>query len=203
MMREIEGFILAGGASTRMGRDKAGIEFDGETLARRAFCVLAEFADSVHVVGGNVQGLASLGDVFPSHGGGTRASLIGLHSALFHAGTDWIAVLACDLPFVTAAFFRRLIGIADSEGGGVDAVVPLQPDGRPQPLAALYRRTHCLAAANEMLIENNFRLSEFLTRVSTREVDREIYGDLDNADRFFLNVNTPGDLDAALAALAG
>jgi molybdopterin-guanine dinucleotide biosynthesis protein A len=197
----IEGFVLAGGASTRMGRDKANITFGRETLARRAAGVLGAFAKSVRVVGGAADGLESVRDVAGVGGAGTRASLIGLHSAYFHGRTEWVAVLACDLPFVTSEFFLRLIEIAEREGGGADAVVPVQPDGKPQPLAALYRRTACLSLAQEMLSENNFRLTELLDRISTRLAGPESYSDLRDAGRLFFNVNSPDDLDEAIEML--
>jgi molybdopterin-guanine dinucleotide biosynthesis protein A len=52
-----------------------------------------------------------------------------------------------------------------------------------------------------MLGENNFRLTELLDRISTRLASPESYGDLRDAGRLFFNVNTPDDLDEAIAML--
>ncbi|MEP7213492.1 MAG: molybdenum cofactor guanylyltransferase [Acidobacteriota bacterium] len=197
----IEGFILTGGASSRMGRDKATLPFGETTLAGRAFEVLGHVAVNVRVVGESIGGIPGVADVFFSERAGTRASIIGLHSALFHARTEWAAVLACDLPFVSAEFFRRLAAIAEASGENFDAIVPAQPDGKLQPLAALYRRDECLNAVEAMLSENNFRLTEFLNRVNTHIVPPVDYSDLDKSGRLLFNVNTPEELAAAIEKL--
>ena len=197
----VDGFVLTGGASSRMGRDKATLGFGETTLAGRAFDVLARVAADVRVAGASVDGIADVPDVYFPENAATRASIIGLHSALFHACAEWIAVLACDLPFVSAEFFRLLMNIAETSGENFDAIVPAQADGKFQPLAALYRRDECLGAVEAMLSEDNFRLTEFLERVNTHIVPPSAYSDLDKSEQLFFNVNTPEDLAAAIEKL--
>jgi molybdopterin-guanine dinucleotide biosynthesis protein A len=60
----------------------------------------------------------------------------GLHAAVAYSRSEWALVLACDYPFVTSDLLTLLAGFASKE---CDAVVPVQPDGRLQPLCALYR----------------------------------------------------------------
>ena len=193
----IDGFVLTGGASRRMGRVKAMLPFGDTTLAGRAFDVLDRFAATVRVVGESVDEIPGVPDVFRCADAGTRASLIGLHSALFHARTEWVAVLACDLPFVDERLFQLLLSVA--EGREFDAVIPMQPNGRLQPLTALYKREPCLGVANEMLAANNFRLTDLANRVNIRRVEPDEYAPIDVAGNMFFNINTPDDYAAALA----
>ena len=190
-----DGFILAGGASSRKGSDKANLAFGETTLAGRAFEALNAVAANVYVAGGDAQGFPSVPDVRHQE---SRASLIGLHSALFRAKSTWVAGLACDLPFVSSDLFRRLITIAENTGDRFEAVVPEQADGRLQPLAAIYRREPCLKAVETMLNENELRLTELLRRLRTYIFEPAMYSDLDSGGRLFFNINTRGDLEAAL-----
>jgi molybdopterin-guanine dinucleotide biosynthesis protein A len=105
------------------------------------------------------------------------------------------AVVACDLPFVTADLFERLAAfVAEND---FDAVVPVQPDGRAQPLCAIYKCAACLPPIEEMLRGDDWSLRNFHERINTRFVEFERLRDLPDSDFFFLNVNTPEDYLAA------
>ncbi|MFN6962182.1 MAG: molybdenum cofactor guanylyltransferase [Pyrinomonadaceae bacterium] len=195
-----DGFVLAGGASSRMGVDKSGALIGGETLASRAARILSTVAGRVAVVGA-VAGETTNFEVIPDRdldgaGWPRRASLVGLATALAYAATDWTVVLACDLPLVTPALLERL---ASSGGEAFDAVVPVQPDGRTQPLCALYRRDVCLARADEQLASQNWSLQGLLEGLRVRRVAFAEIADLAGSENFFLNVNTPDDLATARA----
>ena len=104
---EILGVVLAGGASRRLGRDKAVLPWTGTTLAARAAGVLAEACGEAVVAG--PAGLAPAGveavpDLFPG-----RGPLAGLHAGLERAGGRPIFALACDMPFVDVGLVRYLI----------------------------------------------------------------------------------------------
>lgn len=77
--------------------------------------------------------------------------------------------------------------------GDHDAVVPVQPDGRPQPLAALYHVDPCLRRATELIEAGQRRPLDLLQSVNTRWVDFSEIANLDQAQRFFVNINTPDD----------
>src|SRR5829696_8721619 len=127
----MEAFILAGGASRRMGTDKSQLLIERQTFADRIAKTLLAVTASVTLVGGQARAnLPSVADVYPQWG-----ALGGLHAALSACKREWAIVVACDLPFVTAELFSFLAGKRLDH----DAVVPVQQDGRPQPLAALYR----------------------------------------------------------------
>ena len=195
-MNKFEGFILAGGASSRMGRNKADLKLDGKTFPERAAEALSALEPRRIFLIGNFSSenetrvFEVLPDVFKSD---SRAAIIGLHTALFHAETKWIAVLACDLPFASGELFTRLASFVKPE---IDAVVPLQKDQRAQPLCALYRKT-CLPKVEAALASNEWSLKKLLEKFETRFVRFEEICDLPNAENFFFNVNTPADFARA------
>lgn len=205
-MKTVEGFILAGGASSRMGRDKAGLRLQGKTFIEHAAAALAKITGGkISLVGnlpfdrleinfsrGKILEMPVIADLQTKD---AHAALVGLHAALARAESDWAAVIACDLPFVTEELFARLASFTGDENA--DAIVPLQPDGRAQPLCALYRRDRCLPAAENALNGENWKLQNFLRRINTRFIEFDKLADLPNSERFFLNVNTPEDFLAA------
>ena len=79
-----------------------------------------------------------------------------------------------------------------------DAVVPVQQDGRPQPLAALYRVDPCLQRATELIEAGHRRPLDLLEAVKTRWVAFDEIRNLDQAERFFVNINTPEDYHEAI-----
>jgi molybdopterin-guanine dinucleotide biosynthesis protein A len=196
-MIDVEGFILAGGASSRMGADKAGLALGGETLVARASRALAPVAARTSVVssrgGHGGFGLPVVPDVHAGAG-----ALGGLHAALAACRAPWALVVSCDLPFVTPELFARLASFALDEP---EAVAPVQPDGRPQPLCALYAVRACLGVAARLLVEGERRPRALLREVRTRWVSPDELSDLTRAEHFFTNLNTPAEYERAKATL--
>jgi molybdopterin-guanine dinucleotide biosynthesis protein A len=187
MLEEIEGFILVGGASRRMGADKAGLKLGNRSFVERVAEALAAIALNVSVVGADgtqIPHLTVVRDVYPAWG-----ALGGLHGALSACRSSWAAVVACDLPFVTGELFVRLSSLRED----FDAVVPIQTDGRPQPLCALYRREACMPLAAELIAAGERRPRALLQRVLTRWVAPRELEDLPGSGDFFANINTPED----------
>jgi molybdopterin-guanine dinucleotide biosynthesis protein A len=196
-MFEIEGFILAGGASSRMGADKATLTLDGETFVARIARALSSIASRVSVVSARADqcdvGLSVVRDVYTGAG-----ALGGLHAALAACRAPWAAVVSCDLPFVTSELFVRLASFAADDFA---AVAPVQRDGRPQPLCTLYSVRACLPAATQLLDAGELRPRVLLKQLSTRWVAPEELSDLTRAELFFTNVNTPDDYERAKARM--
>ena len=186
---QVQGFILAGGQSRRMGRDKSQLTLENQTFTERITQTLLEVTDSVTIVGSRETNspYASVPDVYPSWG-----ALGGLHGALAACRSEWAIVVACDLPCVTAELFHYLASFRD----GHEAVVPLQPEGRPQPLSSLYRVEPCLERATELIEAGRRRPLDLLELVNTRWVPFSEVRNLAQAEKFFVNINTPDDYDA-------
>lgn len=196
---DIDAFILVGGRSSRMGRDKASLELAGVTLVERAaatimkalgptrITLVAAGPEQVRTIFGHDDSLPFVFDVHP-----TRGPFGAVHSALANAGTEWIFVMACDLPRVTPDFIRALSQHAADD---IDAVAPIQHDGKPQPLCAYYRVVPCLAAAEKTLASNRPTPAAkyLLDQVKAKLVTvAHPSGGADTAD-VLLNVNTPED----------
>jgi molybdopterin-guanine dinucleotide biosynthesis protein A len=169
-----------------MGADKSQLLIDRQTFAERISETLLKVTDSVTIVGRHSEdsSLPSIVDVYPQWG-----ALGGLHAALTACRRDWAIVVACDLPFVTAELFSSLASLRLDH----EAVVPIQPDGRPQPLAALYRVDPCRQRATEMIEAGRRRPLDLLEAVNTRPVSFDVLRNLEQAERFFVNINTPSD----------
>jgi molybdopterin-guanine dinucleotide biosynthesis protein A len=185
-MEQIEAFILAGGASRRMGSDKARLVINGKTFLQQIAETLQHVASNIVVVGQDSQDLAftSVADVHPQWG-----ALGGIHTALTHCKAEWAIIVACDLPFVTAELFKRLSDFRPHH----EAVVPIQSDLVPQPLCGFYKVNPCLDQATQLIGAGKRRPLDLLQNVNTKWVPFSQLEDLHGATKFFVNINTPED----------
>ena len=186
--------IQAGGESKRMGRDKAGALFLGEPLLGRACRRLAGLGDDLFVTTHAPQDWTALGvpchpDVLPG-----RGALGGLYTALLHARQPLVAVVACDMPFASAALLR----LALARLGEADVAL-FESDGGREPLHAVYRRASALPAVRAALEAGLWRVDVWFDTVRVRLLRRSEWEPLDPTGRAFLNVNTPAELAAAEA----
>ena len=187
-MDSIEGFILIGGQSRRMGTDKSQLVLDGQSFVERIAKELGAATSATKVVGNNTAAsqihLPVAPDIYPQWG-----ALGGVHAALSNCSAEWALVVACDFPFVTSELFIRLASLAKD----FDAVAPIQSDGIPQPLCALYRVEPCLGRAEQLIKSGERKPVALLQSVHTRWVSFDELADLERADHFFDNINTPED----------
>jgi molybdopterin-guanine dinucleotide biosynthesis protein A len=206
-MDSIEGFILIGGQSRRMGTDKSRLTLEGESFVDRIAGELSEARLSVTIVGraadlrvttdtllvrkpeletrnSKPETPKIVPDVYPNWG-----ALGGVHTALSNCSAAAALIVACDFPFVTADLFSRLASLAED----FDAVAPIQSDGIPQPLCALYRVEPCLARAEQLIKSGERKPIALLQSVNTRWVSFDELKNLKGADHFFDNINTPED----------
>lgn len=174
-----------------MGTDKSRLLIDGQTFTDRIAASLRQLTDSVTIVGRSPDesSLPAVADVYPHLG-----ALGGIHAALSACDRAWAIIVACDLPFVTAELFQHLANLRLDH----EAVVPVQADGRPQPLAGLYRVDPCRERATELIEAGWRRPLDLLDAVRTRWVAFEEITNLDQAQRFFVNINTPEEYHKAV-----
>jgi molybdopterin-guanine dinucleotide biosynthesis protein A len=181
------GAVMAGGKSSRLGRDKALLTLEGETLLERAVRTLQETTAEQIVVGPPERRDQSrvakvYQDLYPSSG-----PLGGIYTALHFASNPLVLVVACDMPFLNADLLRLLLSLAD----GYDVVLPV-PDGRGEQLHAVYRTT-CQPAIEQQIASGDFKIDRFFDRARVRRVDVEELRQHDPELRSFRNVNTPED----------
>jgi molybdopterin-guanine dinucleotide biosynthesis protein A len=188
--RDVTAFILAGGKSTRMGVDKAFVDYDGRTLLARALDLARSVTSDVRIVG-NTEKFAPFApvveDVFRD-----RGPLGGIHAALRASPTELNVVLAVDIPFVSLAFLQYLIGRA-REAPEATVVVP-RAGGGWQPLCAIYRREFAGAAETGLLAGRN-RIDPLFEVVRTRVIEEQELQDARFSSAIFRNLNTSEELE--------
>src|ERR1051325_680214 len=189
MRGEIEGFILTGGQSRRMGADKSRLLIAGETFVERIARELSSVPLPVKLVGGisAAANLQTVPDVHTQWG-----ALGGVHAALSACSADWALVVACDFPFVTSELFAPLAAARER----FEAVAPIQADGIPQPLCSLYRVEPCLNLAEDLIKSGERKPVALLQSVQTRWLEFSELSRLAGANSFFDNINTPEDYAA-------
>ncbi len=185
--------VQAGGQSRRMGREKALLPFPDRPLIARVVARLAPLAKTVLITTNHPETLAFLGvpcypDVMPGQG-----ALGGLLTALEHAPTALVAVVACDMPFASPALFRRAWEYLHRHPEAA-AAVPRTARGW-QPFHAVYRRDLCLPALKAALNQGERRVARWLETLPPWPVPAE------DDDKAFWNLNTPEDYRRALAFL--
>ncbi len=182
----VGGILLTGGASSRMGHDKALLRIAGEPSARRIAAMLSRVAHPVVEVGPAVSGLASVREE-PPLGGPLVAVACGGRAlrALGHSGPA--LVLACDLPFLTE---RLLSFLAERHGDG--SVVP-SVEGESQPLCARWSAVD-LAVAGALAVAGERSLRSIPWEPSTDRPDESAWSPVASA-RTFADVDSPADLE--------
>jgi molybdopterin-guanine dinucleotide biosynthesis protein A len=194
------GIVLAGGQSRRLGRDKAVEPIGGQPLIRRVIDRISQVTEEVVVVVAD-QGRTlalPLEDwhrvVLDSYPGG--GSLGGIFTGLAAARNQWAIAVACDMPFLNLKLLRRMLALRP----GAEAVVPMV-EGRPEPTHALYSKT-CLPFMEQYLRAGDLKISGFFHEVRVEYISEQEIAALDPGYLSFFNVNTPSDLEKALALVA-
>jgi len=181
--------LLAGGKSTRMGRDKAAVVFEDRPLWERQLATLAALQPRELFISGRPDGpyidcgTELIADLHPGCG-----PLSGLEAACWRMQTPLLCLLAIDLPWMTPAFLERLVKMAIQDGRGI---VPRNGDYF-EPLAAIYPRA-ILSLVGEHLRHGDHSMQ----RLIQRAVDLDlmiVYPLLEDERPLFRNVNAPADL---------
>jgi molybdenum cofactor guanylyltransferase len=184
-------FILAGGKSTRMGRDKVFVSLDGKTLLARALEVARLVTADVRIVGDAAKFGAFapvVEDVFRECG-----PLGGIHAALRASAAELNLMLAVDLPFVSRALLEYLITRARS----ADAIVTVaRAGGRWQPLCAIYRREF-VDVAEKALRQGRYKIDSLFDAPRTQAIEEDELKGRGFSAKMFRNLNTLEELSAA------
>jgi molybdopterin-guanine dinucleotide biosynthesis protein A len=187
---------MAGGRSSRLGRDKALLEVAGETLLARAVRTLAQVCDEVLVVGqaertALVPGVRVVPDERPGIG-----PLGGIATGLRAMTGDRLLAVATDMPLLSLPLLRHLLDLSP----GFDVTIP-RVEGRTQQLHAVYART-CLPVIDAQLARDDFKIDRFFDQVHLRIVDEDEVRRLDPNLRSFRNINTEQDWRDVQALIA-
>ncbi len=187
MMAGIYGYVLAGGESRRMGRDKALMQLDGQPLVLRAVQALRPFVEKVTLLAplGRYEsfGLPVVPDKWAA------GPLAGVCAALYSTQARWNIFLACDLPLVTRNFVEHLTQRVRATD--CDAVVPRTSDGW-QPLSAAYH-ANCQTAFTQALQQGERSIIRLLEHIRVEEITTDQMQSAGVQETELVNVNTPED----------
>src|SRR5258708_19068167 len=181
-------FILAGGKSTRMGTDKAFMEYQGHTLLARALDLGRSVTFEVRIVGSQEKFAAFapvVEDVFRDSG-----PLGGIHAALLASVTELNVMLAVDTPRISTAFLQYLIRQARKAPDA--AVVVPRAGGGWQPLCAVYRPEFSTLAETALRAGRN-RIDPLFAMIRTRVIEEKELEAANFPTGIFCNLNTPGE----------
>jgi len=198
----VGGFVLAGGASRRFGRDKALVEFDGEPLIARLCRVLqAATGAPVRIIGdagkyGHI-GVECVADRWPGEGplGGIITALDANSDSI--DSNSWSLMIGCDMPFMTVDWLQHLA--ARTFLSNAEVVVPRSDYGL-EPLCASWRASAAptLTRAFEKGVR---RVTDAMQNMTSEVLDATEWKRFDKFDRLFWNMNTPADYEEAIRLL--
>lgn len=185
-MEPLDGIVLAGGRSRRLGIDKARITFGRRPLLELVVERLAPICREVVVAGrepprGRLARLPCrfVPDLFP----GGQGPLAGLHAGLRATRSDFALVVACDMPFLNS----RLLAHMASLPRRYQALVP-RAGGRWHPLHAVYARS-CLPLVEEMLVLGFRSMEALLSRLEVLPLGEEELRRFDPEGLSLFNLN--------------
>jgi molybdopterin-guanine dinucleotide biosynthesis protein A len=194
---DIAAFVLAGGKSTRMGKDKAFLELEGRSLLARALELAGSVSPIVAIVGDGVKFFPMgrvVEDIYPGQG-----PLAGIHAALLSTESDLNLVLAVDIPFVEKEFLQYLL--SEASRGSAVATVPKTAEGW-QPLCAVYRREFAETAERALRAGKN-KIGALFEQAETRVIGHDELSRMNFSEAMFRNLNTPEDWRMAEGNLRG
>jgi molybdopterin-guanine dinucleotide biosynthesis protein A len=188
--------IIAGGKGERLGGVAKGLlEVEGRPVLARLLELGRLFGDVLLVANDPAPytgfHLWTVEDVVRG-----RGAPGGVHAALVGARTEWVLAVACDMPFVSEAAARVLLGARGAEADAVCFTV----GGRVEPLLALYRRSLADAWGQALKTEEP-SLRTLLSRCRTKHLAEEALRAVDAELRAVVSVNTPEDLARHEASL--
>jgi molybdenum cofactor guanylyltransferase len=192
----VGGHVLAGGASSRFGSDKALAQLAGETVLQRLVGLLGEVADSVHVVtsGDRYPDFREkiVADRWPGEG-----ALGGILTALYQAWLRkcaWSVVVSCDMPFLTREWLSYMVDQALARD--VDVLFPRSSAG-DEPLCGCWR-TAALPQLQSAFDAGVRKVTDGAKRLRVEVLDETHWKRFDTAGRLFWNMNTPRDYQEAV-----
>ncbi|HJZ65178.1 MAG TPA: molybdenum cofactor guanylyltransferase [Candidatus Acidoferrum sp.] len=198
----VRGYVLAGGASSRFGTDKALAEFQGQTMLARTAKLLSSAVSIVKIVSPAAKladaWYTTIPDRWPGEGplGGILTALL---DAQRESNTNtWSLIVSCDMPFLTVEWLCFLAERALQSGA--EAVVPKSVQGW-EPLCACWR-----VPAAEIVLPNfeagTRKVTEALNALRVEVLDEKDWKRFDTNERLFWNMNTVADYEEARRVIA-
>jgi len=194
---DVSCIVLAGGKSTRLGRNKIVEKIGNQSLLERAVSTLNVFSSEIIIVAAKDSSLPQLTsyprlrlekDIYPGKG-----SLGGIYTGLMLSRSDYNLVVAGDMPFLNINLLRYMVEIAE----GYDIVVPRLDNGGFEPLHAIYSK-NCIPEMELFIKQNRLSIMELFPLKKVRHVGNAEIDKIDPNHLSFFNINTEDDLRAGI-----
>lgn len=206
---KISGYVMAGGASSRFGVDKALVEIGGRPMLDRMMGLMRGVTPKLKIVATAEKyrefGIEMVADRWPGEG-----PLGGIITALLDAAADsapttsnqqlqvtshnagaWCLIVSCDMPFLTEDWLKFLTQRAESSTAEV--VLPRSAGGF-EPLCACWR-PRAAEALRQAFEQGVRKMMDGVREVKAEVLDEKDWKRFDTAGRLFWNMNTPSDYE--------
>ena len=190
----VSAIVLAGGESTRMGQDKALLSLNNETFLNHVCQIAIECTAQTYVISPWIEKYQNFLP-FGCHrvkeqlvlNGTSNTPLIGFAQAMSLVQTEWVLLLACDLPYLSSSQVKQWLLALTTVLPTETAFLPHSPKGW-EPLCGFYRRS-CLASLEEYIDGGGKSFQRWLKGCSVKEL---VIGDR----HCLFNCNTPEDWES-------
>lgn len=183
---DITAYILAGGKSSRMGRDKGLMLLGNKPMVEHVAFQLQQVTNKVVIISNNIAfekpGLEVIPDLIKDIGPAG-----GIYTALSHSSTALNFIISCDMPLMTASVIDFII----SQSSEFEITIPVL-NGRLEPLCSVYSKK-CLYRWQSLIQSGAFKLHDIVSHFYCLPVDMNGMNGFDEA--LFLNINTPEDVN--------
>jgi molybdopterin-guanine dinucleotide biosynthesis protein A len=192
--------ILAGGKSLRLGRSKLLETIEGKSLIQWVFDRLATISTEIIIATARGEAILcsssarikTVSDIYPGKG-----PLTGIYSGLIASSSPRAIVVGCDMPFLSVGLLEYMTQTLV----GFDIALPRIGE-MVEPLCAVYSK-NCLAPIQELLEQDERRISKLFTMVKVKYVEEDEINSFDPEHLSFFNINSQDDLEKARKLAAG
>jgi molybdopterin-guanine dinucleotide biosynthesis protein A len=186
---------MAGGSSSRFGRDKALVEFSGKPILARMVDLMRSVAQNVRIVAAPGKyrefGIEIISDLWPGEGplGGIITALE--NTVTMYPRCEWNLIVSCDMPFLAEDWLKFLISRA--QRSDADVILAHSESG-PEPLCACWR-TAAVKTLHPAFERGVRKVMDGVKQVKAEVLDERDWKRFDSAGQLFWNINTPADYE--------
>lgn len=186
-LKNVTAVVLSGGASTRMGVNKSLLKIGESTIIEIIVDKLKRIFNQVVIITNHEEEYKMLNDVIFYRDcieTSDKNALLGIFTALKRVNTEYIFVIACDMPLLCTNFVEYMVLQMNNEDVGIPYF-----DGYFQPLHAIYKKS-CIPFIEKQLKSNNYRIIDFYDKMEIYKFTHDEIVVFDRQFTSFLNINT-------------
>lgn len=187
--------VLAGGKSSRMGENKALMQLGEQLVIERITNEMQRLDASPIVIANQPSSFSFLHHQIYMDNYTDKGPLAGIEAALSHLPEGYVAITACDTPFISADIYRYL----SHKVNGKQAIIPVYNE-RMHPLSGIYH-TNVLEMVRESLQNDELKIQLFLDKIDYRVENSFVNYPAAELNRHFFNMNRPDEYEQALNIL--